>query len=152
MTTCHGRALGARETCREGPRRGRGQPRCWGVLQQSCGWARRERACDGWRRAWCWGKQGRHVRTGETREHSGQGNKADARCVEMSRAEQATGEHTDYTHGRCARQDPGTHKHGLCPGLTLRARTQPPSVRPSVLVPCNTGHHSASGSGPGPGP
>ena len=34
-----------------------------------------------------------------------------AECVdEMSRAEQATGKHTDYIHGRCARQGLG-HAH-----------------------------------------
>ena len=72
------------------------------------------------------------------------GNKVRRKCVdEMS---QATGEHADYIYGWCARQDPGTHKHDFCPGLTLRARTQPPSVRPSTIVPCNTRHHSGIGS------
>ena len=104
-----------------------------GVRQQSYGPARRERACDGWRRAWCWRIGATRAGTGETRNTGnkgtlGQGNKADAECVdEMLRAEQATGKHTDYIHLRCARQYPGTHTHGFCSGLTLRVHTQSPS-------------------------
>ena len=102
-------------------------------------------------------EQGRHARGLGKQGNTGNGEtRWGAECVdEMSRAEQATGEHTDYIHGRCARQGPGTHTHDClsranpqCLHLTsIRSSLHASALQHVASLGVGvTGCHSASGS------
>ena len=77
------------------------------------------------------------------------------RCRVRVQDKQATGGHTDYIHGRCARQDTRAHTRDCCySGLPPGARTQPtPVTRPTLQPELRqnlkldiTGNHSGRGS------
>ena len=99
---CHGRAQGARGTCRVGPRRGRGGA-AGGLGAGACssraagGLVASGRAASGDGHA---REQGRHMRgLGKHWSTGDEETRWGAECVdEMSRAEQATGKHTDYLY------------------------------------------------------